>query len=82
MKKPQTDAERQLLVALVHMCEQYLTVPEGYRDRPLELEHKFMSAGEEAIELLAAYGLVDGLHGGANWSEAAPAYRFPSKSKA
>jgi hypothetical protein len=48
----------------------------------LELEHKFMSAGEEAIELLAKYGLVDCLHGGGNWSETALAYRFPRDSKA
>jgi hypothetical protein len=82
MQKPQTDAEKQLLFALVRMCEQYLTIPKEARDRPLELEHKFMSAGEEAIGLLADYGLVDRRHGGGNWSETAVAYRFPLGSKA
>ena len=48
-----TEEERRLLGALAWMCEQYLN------DGTDTLDHLCMSAGEEAIELLAKYGLVE-----------------------
>lgn len=51
-----TDAEQRLLHALAVMARQYL------EDRPFRgegvLDSLSMSAGEEAIEVLAGYGLV------------------------
>ena len=60
-----TDAERRLLVALAWMCEQYL------RSKDSEfLDHHCMYAGEEAIELLVQYGLVEPRGRGGRWTEA------------
>ena len=62
------DAERRLLVVLAWMCEQYLG--SGNADG---LDHQCMGAGEDAVELLISYGLVepfpDGRRGG-RWTEA------------
>jgi hypothetical protein len=53
-----------LLIALAHMCEQYLCSDDA------TLDHLAMSAGEEAVELLVEYGLVTpGGRGGA-WTKA------------
>ncbi len=59
-----TENEQQLLAALAWMCEQYLSDGTG------ALDHKCMSAGEEAVELLAAYGLVDPSGRGGAWTSA------------
>ncbi len=65
-----TEDERQLLVALAWMCEQY--IGSGKRDW---LDHMCMSAGEDAVELLAKYGMVDtsGPGRGGRWTEAGKA---------
>ena len=58
-----TDEERRLLVALAWMCEQYLSDGEG-------LDHVYMRAGEDAIDLLVKYGLVEPDARGGVWTEA------------
>jgi hypothetical protein len=62
---PATDEEKALLSALAGMCLQYVT-PRGSKN----LEHQYMSAGEAAVHLLAAYGLVDWSPRGGTWTEA------------
>ena len=57
-----TWAERRVLHSLAWMCEQYLRTPEG------DLDHLFMSAGEEAIELLGGYGLIETTERGGRWT--------------
>jgi hypothetical protein len=47
-----TDTERRLLVALAWMCKQYLS------GRNSTLNHQFISAAENAVDLLVQYGLV------------------------
>ena len=59
-----TETEQRLLGALARMCEQYLTY-EG------ALDHLFMGAGEEAVEVLAEYGLVKPEGRGGTWTDAA-----------
>ena len=61
---PRTDPERQLLVALAWMCEQYL------KDDEHGLDHMCMSAGERAVERLVQYGLVEPHGRGGVWTEA------------
>lgn len=61
-----TEDEKQLLVALAWMCEQYISDSEG-------LDHECMSAGEGAVELLFKYGLVDSVGRYAKWTEAGQA---------
>lgn len=58
-----TDGEKRILYALSLMCEQYL-------ERGGELQHLFMSAGEQAVEVLARYGLVDLAPSGGVWTAA------------
>jgi len=58
-----TDEENRLLVALAWMCEQYLG------DHAGGLDHMCMGAGEDAVELLMKYGLVDDASRGAKWTE-------------
>jgi hypothetical protein len=58
-----TAEEHRLLVALAWMCEQYL----ANGDR---LDHLCMNAGEQAVELLVQYGLVDPEGRGGTWTEA------------
>ena len=55
--------------ALAWMCEQY--IGSGRADY---LDHECMSAGEEAVAVLADYGLVEvtSVRGG-NWTEAGKA---------
>lgn len=48
-----TEREEKLLTALVYMVDQYL---ERYGD---EVDSLSMTAGEHAIEALAAYGLME-----------------------
>jgi hypothetical protein len=48
-----TDREKNLLVALAKMVDQYL---DSYED---EVDSRSMSAGEHAIEALAEFGLMD-----------------------
>ena len=62
------DAERRLLIALAWMCEQYLSE----RDTDY-LDHKCMSAGEDAVKILAQYGLVEPDGRGGCWTEAGKA---------
>jgi hypothetical protein len=52
------DAEKKLLIALIYMVEQYLERDDGL------LDHKFMTAGETAIEALTERGLVESDEGG------------------
>jgi hypothetical protein len=48
-----TDNEKKLVIALVRMVDQYL---EQYSD---EVDSRSMSAGEQAIEVLADFGLME-----------------------
>lgn len=57
-----TGAEERVLHSLAWMCEQYLRTPEG------DLDHLFMSAGKEAIELLSSYGFVEMTNRGGRWT--------------
>jgi hypothetical protein len=67
-----TDAERRLLVALAWMCEQYLGNGKGDW-----LDHQAMSAGEDAIALLAEYGMVEPRGRGGRWTAAGRALLVP-----
>ena len=62
-----TEEERRLLGALAWMCKQYLSDSTG------TLDHLSMSAGEEAVELLAKYGLVEPSGRGGTWTPAGKA---------
>ncbi|HXI14667.1 MAG TPA: hypothetical protein VNM92_18770 [Thermoanaerobaculia bacterium] len=62
-----TEEERRLLGALAWMCEQYLN---GGTDT---LDHLCMGAGEDAVELLAKYGLVEPSGRGGTWTPAGKA---------
>ncbi len=62
-----TPAEKRLLVALARMCEQYLKDSD-------HLDHKFMSAGEGAVEILAEYGLVEPEPTGGTWTDEGRAF--------
>lgn len=62
-----TEEERRLLGALAWMCEQYLS---GGTDT---LDHLCMGAREEAVELLAKYGLVELSGRGGTWTPAGKA---------
>jgi hypothetical protein len=66
---PMSDKETKLLVALVCMVNQHLPGEDP------ELDHQFMSAGEKAIEALAAYGLVVPEPRGGRWTEAGIRFR-------
>lgn len=61
-----TEAERKLLLALAWMSAQYLESKDG------DLDSLCMSAGEEALRVLAEHGLVEITHGGrcGRWTEA------------
>ena len=48
-----TDDEKKLVIALVRMVHQYL---DRYGD---EVDSRSMSAGEQAIEVLAGFGLME-----------------------
>jgi len=63
-----TEEERRLLVALAWMCAQYI----GSDDIEW-LDHQCMGAGEEAVDLLVQYGLVDPSGRGGLWTEAGKA---------
>lgn len=60
-----TAEEKSLLVALAWMCQQYLADPEGN-----SLDHMCMGTGEDAVEHLFKYGLVDSIGRGARWTTA------------
>jgi len=62
LRTVQSEKEGQLLYALALMCEQYL------EDRNGELDHQCMSPGEEAIQHLVDYGLVDPKRRGGDWT--------------
>lgn len=64
-----TEQEQRLLHALACMCEQYLA--EGHTDT---LDHECISAGEDAVAILADYGLVEvtSIRGGM-WTDAGKA---------
>jgi len=47
-----TDGEQRILSALALMCEQYIGGSEY-------LDHECISAGEDAVAVLAEYGLVE-----------------------
>jgi len=61
------EQEERLLAALASMCAQYLQ--EGNI-----LDHMHMNAGEQALALLAEYGLVESADRGANWTEQGKAF--------
>ena len=63
-----TNDERELLVALAWMCEQY--IGSGKADW---LDHMCMGAGEDAVRLLVKYGLVAPSGRGGAWTEAGKA---------
>lgn len=48
-----TREERRLLRALARVCAQYMSHKTG------GLDHMYMAAGEDAVEILTGYGLVD-----------------------
>ena len=58
-----TNEEERLLAALAGMCVQYL-------ERHGVLDHMFMSAGENAMSVLADYGLIDAEGREGTWTEA------------
>ena len=63
-----TEEERRLLVALAWMCAQYIgaATSSGWTTSA-------WGAGEEAIDLLVQYGLVDPSGRGGVWTEAGKA---------
>jgi hypothetical protein len=64
MHVPTMNAETAaLLRALALMCEQYMT-DEG------RIDHSCTSAGEEAVEQLIKYGLLEPCPRGGHWTEA------------
>ena len=65
MKKLNLDAvsKKELLQALIYMAGQYLES----LSNPNELEHLFMSAGEEACDVLAKAGVIELTHSGGTW---------------
>ena len=64
-----TEQDERLLHALAWMCEQYI----GGRHTD-SLDHECLSAGEDAVAILAEYGLVEvtSIRGGI-WTEAGKA---------
>jgi hypothetical protein len=65
-----TEEEQRLLRSLASMCRQYLQVS----DSDL-LNHDCMCAGQDAIEILADYGLVElGMARSGTWTEAGKAF--------
>ena len=60
------DDERHLLRALALMCAQYI----GEDDW---VDHQCMIAGEEAVELLVKYGMIEPSGRGGRWTEAGEA---------
>jgi hypothetical protein len=66
-KTIQSEDDKRLLYALALMCDQYLGVDhQGNR----VLDHMCMSGGEEAVDQLVAYGLLDVGGRGGTWTEA------------
>jgi hypothetical protein len=63
-----TEAEREILHVLVWTWVQYLQQGSLLSDPPGFLDHGCLSAGESAIELMAAYGLVSEDGRGGWWS--------------
>ena len=61
-----SDEEWHLLRALAKMCAQYLGEGEG-------VDHECISAGEEAVEQLVKYGMVEPSGRGGRWTEAGQA---------
>ena len=60
-----TDNEKKLVIALVRMVDQYL---DRYGD---EVDSRSMSAGEQAIEVLAGFGLMEAVNTRfGRWTEA------------
>ena len=58
-----TDEEWHLLRALAMMCAQYIGEGE-------HLDHQCMSAGEEAVNQLVKYGMIEPAGRGGRWTEA------------
>jgi hypothetical protein len=70
-----TDREKKLLIALVKMVNQYL---DRYED---EVDTRSMSAGEHAIEALAAFGLMDVVNARfGRWTEAGKKFVAETRS--
>ena len=53
MRKKPSDEDRRILAALAWMCQQYLADSSG------GLDNMCMSAGEDALSILAEYGYAD-----------------------
>lgn len=62
-----TNEEERVLAALAGMCVQYL-------EQNGVLDHLCMGAGEEAMEVLAYYGLVEVEGRGGTWTDAGRAF--------
>lgn len=58
------DEKGELLRALALMSRQYLT------NGPYSVDHKFIYAGEYAVDLLAQYGLIEPHDRGGTWTPA------------
>ena len=63
-----TEAEREILHGLVWTWVQYLQQGSLLSDPPGYLDHGCKSAGESAVKLMAAYGLVIEDERGGSWS--------------
>jgi len=64
--------ERQILRALAAMAYQWMTDREGV------VWHSFVSAGEEAVEVLEQFGLIERAeNGGWNWTELGREFALP-----
>jgi hypothetical protein len=70
-----TDREKKLLIALVKMVNQYL---DRYED---EVDTRSMSAGEHAIEALAAFGMMHVVNARfGRWTEAGKKFVAETRS--
>lgn len=64
-----TDREEQLLGALALMAAQYLE-----QEDCIHLDHMFMSAGQQTVQVLAEYGLAIDDGRNSRWTEAGLAF--------
>jgi hypothetical protein len=62
-----TREEERLLAALAGMCVQYL-------EENGVLDHMWMGAGEDAMAVLADYGLIEVAGRGGSWTKAGRAF--------
>jgi hypothetical protein len=61
--------ERRLLHSLAWMCVQYIGEYDQQTRQYLGLDHQCMGAGEEAVDLLVSYGLIEPSGRGGAWTD-------------